>query len=50
MSRGDVRRRYRIRGGGCGDCMAAWCCGPCEITQESLELQEEEDMLRGTRR
>jgi Cys-rich protein (TIGR01571 family) len=50
MSRGDVRRRYRISGGGCGDFCVAWCCQPCEITQESLEIQEEEDILRGGRR
>jgi Cys-rich protein (TIGR01571 family) len=44
-SRGNIRDRYRIEGGGCGDCMSAWCCTPCELTQESRELELEEKAL-----
>ncbi|KAF9547468.1 PLAC8-domain-containing protein [Agrocybe pediades] len=47
MKRGDIRSRYNISGGGCGDCMAAWCCAPCELTQESRELQLEEESFGG---
>jgi len=41
-SRGDVRDRYGIRGGGCGDCLGTWCCGPCALTQERREIELEE--------
>ncbi|KAL0958499.1 hypothetical protein HGRIS_000642 [Hohenbuehelia grisea] len=41
-TRGSIRSRYRIKGSGCGDCCAAWCCTPCELTQESRELELEE--------
>jgi Cys-rich protein (TIGR01571 family) len=46
MSRGDVRGRYHIAGNGCTDCMSACCCGPCELTQEHLEIEEEEKIMR----
>jgi Cys-rich protein (TIGR01571 family) len=42
-TRGDMRKRYNIKGGGCGDCCAALWCTPCELTQEARELQLEED-------
>ncbi|KAJ7282036.1 PLAC8 family-domain-containing protein [Mycena rebaudengoi] len=42
MNRGDVRSRYSIEGGGCGDCLASCCCGPCELTQTSREIELEE--------
>ena len=29
MQRGDVRARYDIEGGGCGDCLAHFCCDCC---------------------
>ncbi|KIJ22924.1 hypothetical protein M422DRAFT_196528 [Sphaerobolus stellatus SS14] len=45
--RGEVRRRYNIDGGGCGDCMAALCCHPCELTQDSREIELEERSLMG---
>ncbi|KAF8977114.1 PLAC8 family-domain-containing protein [Cyathus striatus] len=41
-NRSNIRRRYNIKGGGCGDCCTALCCTPCELTQESLELELEE--------
>ena len=45
-TRSSVRTRYRIKGGGCGDCMASWCCMPCELTQESREMELEEQSMR----
>jgi Cys-rich protein (TIGR01571 family) len=45
-TRATLRTRYRIRGGGCTDCLAAGCCMPCELTQESRELDVEEGYLR----
>jgi len=41
-TRATLRTRYKIRGGGCTDCLAAFCCMPCELTQESRELEVEE--------
>ncbi|KXN84006.1 Cell number regulator 11 [Leucoagaricus sp. SymC.cos] len=47
MQRGNVRSRYNIKGGGCGDCCAAFWCSPCESTQEYQELKLEERSLGG---
>ncbi|KAJ7581758.1 PLAC8-domain-containing protein [Mycena floridula] len=41
-NRTSTRERYRIKGGSCGDCCAAWFCGPCVMVQESQELALEE--------
>lgn len=41
-NRGDTRSRYGIDGGGCGDCCAAFCCAPCDLTQVSREIELEE--------
>jgi len=46
--RSSIRDRYRVDGNGCGDCMCSWCCTPCSLAQESLEVQEEEQALMGT--
>jgi len=44
--RNDVRERYRIRGSGGGDCCTIFWCNPCALTQESREIElEEESML-----
>ncbi|KLO16142.1 PLAC8-domain-containing protein [Schizopora paradoxa] len=40
-----VRNRYSIEGNGCGDCMCAWCCTPCSLTQEVHEVDQEERAL-----
>jgi len=45
-TRATMRARYRIRGDGCTDCMASCCCIPCELTQESRELEVEEGYIR----
>ncbi|KAF7326517.1 HD domain-containing protein [Mycena sanguinolenta] len=42
MNRGEVRGRYGIEGGACGDFMAAWCCLTCDLTQVSREIELEE--------
>lgn len=41
-----MRRRYGIRGGCAGDCLASWCCDACALVQERRELELEEDSLR----
>ncbi|TFK33401.1 PLAC8 family-domain-containing protein [Crucibulum laeve] len=41
-TRGSIRARYNIKGGGCGDCCTAFCCTPCQLTQEARELELEE--------
>ncbi|TFK33668.1 PLAC8 family-domain-containing protein [Crucibulum laeve] len=46
-TRGSIRGRYNIKGGGCGDCCTAFCCTPCELTQEARELELEEQSFRG---
>nr|ATV82107.1 PLAC8 domain protein [Strobilurus tenacellus] len=45
--RSNIRTRYSIKGGGCGDCMSAWCCAPCELTQGSREIELEEQSFSG---
>jgi Cys-rich protein (TIGR01571 family) len=48
FSRENTRSRYGVRGSVFGDCCAVCWCGPCELTQEHLELEAEEDQLRKT--
>ncbi|EAU82184.2 hypothetical protein CC1G_11374 [Coprinopsis cinerea okayama7 len=48
MNREKIRSRYSIRGGGCGDCLTACCCTPCELVQESRELELEEQSFGQT--
>ncbi|TEB31044.1 PLAC8-domain-containing protein [Coprinellus micaceus] len=45
LNRGSIRGRYNIKGGGCGDLCTACCCTPCELVQESRELELEEQSL-----
>ncbi|KAJ7102896.1 PLAC8 family-domain-containing protein [Mycena epipterygia] len=42
INRGEVRGRYGVEGGGCGDCCASFWCGPCDLTQVSREIELEE--------
>ncbi|EEB87457.1 hypothetical protein MPER_15185, partial [Moniliophthora perniciosa FA553] len=37
INRTNVRERYGIDGGFCGDCCTALCCTPCELAQERNE-------------
>ncbi|KAF8149879.1 PLAC8 family-domain-containing protein [Crassisporium funariophilum] len=43
--RGAVRARYNIEGGGCGDCFTVTCCGACALTQNSREIELEEQSM-----
>jgi Cys-rich protein (TIGR01571 family) len=46
-SRTNVRSRYNIRRGAMDDCLAAWCCRPCSLTQQSREIELEENSFEG---
>ncbi|KAH8915403.1 PLAC8-domain-containing protein [Atractiella rhizophila] len=46
LVRGRVRERYAIRGHPVTDCLASVFCVPCQLTQESRELEDEEMQLR----
>lgn len=46
-TRANTRARYRIKGNGGGDCLAVFCCTPCELTQESREIELEEASFAG---
>jgi hypothetical protein len=39
MNRGDMRAKYGLKGNGCGDCMRAFCCGPCDLSQQDKEAE-----------
>ncbi|KAG9003533.1 hypothetical protein FRB94_003053 [Tulasnella sp. JGI-2019a] len=41
-TRHDVRQRYRVEGGTCGDVFFSACCHSCALTQESREIKLEE--------
>ncbi|KAJ7784566.1 PLAC8-domain-containing protein [Mycena metata] len=43
--RGLTRGRYSIRGDTATDFALACCCGPCSLTQESREIELEEQSL-----
>jgi len=45
-TRASTRDRYHIEGSPFKDCFSAWCCHACELTQESRELEIEEQSLR----
>ncbi|TFK23010.1 PLAC8-domain-containing protein [Coprinopsis marcescibilis] len=45
MSRGETRTRYNIKGSGCGDCCTACFCTPCDLVQESREIELEEQSM-----
>ncbi|PPR05319.1 hypothetical protein CVT26_011577, partial [Gymnopilus dilepis] len=47
MNRGSIRARYNIKGSGVGDCCTSFWCTPCELTQESRELDLEEASFGG---
>ncbi|KAG6864513.1 hypothetical protein C0991_009000 [Blastosporella zonata] len=44
-TRGAVRGRYGIQGGGCGDFFTSCCCTPCALTQEEQEISLEEKAI-----
>jgi Cys-rich protein (TIGR01571 family) len=34
-----LRTKYNLPAESCGDCEAAWCCGPCALCQEAREIK-----------
>ncbi|KAG1871561.1 PLAC8 family-domain-containing protein [Suillus subluteus] len=48
--RATLRARYNIDGSAVNDCLTAFFCTPCELTQESRELAEEEMAVSNTAR
>ncbi|KAJ7282034.1 PLAC8-domain-containing protein [Mycena rebaudengoi] len=49
FARNDVRSRYSVAGGGCGDCCASCFCGPCDLVQVSREIELEESSFSQNR-
>ncbi|KAJ7086863.1 PLAC8 family-domain-containing protein, partial [Mycena belliarum] len=45
LGRGQTRTRYSINGSVVNDCLVSCCCAPCELTQESREIEQEEQSL-----
>ncbi|KAJ6468010.1 PLAC8-domain-containing protein [Mycena vitilis] len=45
IGRGQTRTRYAIHGGACGDFCVTCCCAGCALTQESREIELEEQSL-----
>jgi 5-deoxy-D-glucuronate isomerase len=43
--RAQTRGRYSIQGDGATDFALACCCAPCSLTQESREIELEEQSL-----
>ncbi|KAJ7863121.1 PLAC8-domain-containing protein [Mycena olivaceomarginata] len=43
--RAQTRGRYSIQGDGATDCLLSCCCAPCSLTQESREIELEEQSL-----
>ncbi|KAF2455708.1 PLAC8 family-domain-containing protein [Lineolata rhizophorae] len=39
MQRGELRHRYQLEGNGCTDCLCAFCCNPCDLTQQDKEAK-----------
>ncbi|KAB8217302.1 PLAC8 family-domain-containing protein [Aspergillus novoparasiticus] len=39
--RTDLRKRYRLSGGVCGDCLQAWCCSSCVLIQHEKEIEKQ---------
>ncbi|TFL02845.1 PLAC8 family-domain-containing protein [Pterulicium gracile] len=47
FNRTDIRKRYNIKGSGCGDCCMSFWCNPCALSQQSHELELEEQSFQG---
>jgi len=45
-TRRTIRARYNIKGSDCGDCMTGLCCTFCDLYQQSLEIELEENQSR----
>ncbi|KZV93024.1 PLAC8-domain-containing protein [Exidia glandulosa HHB12029] len=44
-NRAETRARYKIVGGAGDDCFLSCCCAPCALTQQSREIELEEQSL-----
>lgn len=38
--RKKIRKKYDIGGGDCEDCLCVYCCPPCALTQELVQVKE----------
>jgi hypothetical protein len=48
LNRGDMRAKYHLNGNACTDCLCAWCCMPCDLTQQDKEAAfREQSALMG---
>jgi len=45
QNREAIRQRYHIRGDPATDCLLSWACAPCTLTQQSREIELEEQSL-----
>ena len=47
MQRGEIRQKYNLPGSGCGDCVRACCCAPCDLLQQDKEVTYREQLRMG---
>ncbi|KAH8916331.1 hypothetical protein BT69DRAFT_790886 [Atractiella rhizophila] len=47
LARGEYRNRYQIKGSSVGDCLTALFCSPCELAQESYQIEVAERRREG---
>ncbi|KAF2719008.1 PLAC8-domain-containing protein [Polychaeton citri CBS 116435] len=40
LRRQEIRQQFGIKGNGCNDCLAAFCCAPCSLAQMETELKD----------
>ncbi|KAL7897232.1 PLAC8 family domain-containing protein [Trichoderma sp. SZMC 28014] len=48
MQRSELRSKYNLEGGGCGDCCRSCWCTCCVLMQNEKEAEERESILRGS--
>ena len=44
--RDEIRHRYQLDGGCCGDCLRHFCCTTCVLCQEEKEVKYREKELK----
>jgi len=47
MQRGEIRKKYNLKGDGMTDCLCACCCGPCDLVQQDKEAEFREQQRLG---
>ncbi|KAF3920115.1 hypothetical protein AA313_de0201968 [Arthrobotrys entomopaga] len=45
MARGELRRKYNLKGSGCGDCFRHFCCECCALIQEEREIRVRKELI-----